>query len=150
MSIRPITSTINFKGKERVTEKGNTYQASNLGRNLGVATGVVAGSVLMYTQLQSLKTVQGKRNLIAGFKERGKSLNDVVEKVLERDKTGKIIPLDPGTASSRSKAIVKGFAANLAVWGAGITAVTTLFGKLIDTNINSNRAKLADHPELAK
>lgn len=145
MSIQPINSaSVVFTGKDKQTEKGNTYQTSNIARNTGIAAGVISSGILMYTQVKSLKTIQGKRNLISGFHDRGKSLNDVMKRTVKRDNNGKIIPLEPGQVNDRTKAVVKSFKTTLAVWGAGITAATGLFGKLIDTNINASRAEKAD------
>ena len=143
MSIQPISS-VSFTGKEKTTENGNSYKTSNIGRNVGIAAGLVASGLLMHNQLSALKTVKGKRNLIAGFHDAGKSLNDIMKKTVSRDKNGKIISLD-GEASARTKKIVSGFRTTLAVWGAGITAAAGLLGKAVDANINISRAKQADN-----
>jgi len=145
MSIQPINNAqVSFTAKEHKTENGNPYKKSNTAKAIGFVSGLAVSGGLMYAQLNSLKTMKGKRNLIAGFHEQGKSLRDVMDKVVNRDESGKIIPYEKGTVSDRTKAIVKGFKTTLALWGAGITAATTIMGKLVDSNINSSRQKKAD------
>ncbi|MCD8377707.1 MAG: hypothetical protein LUB59_02840 [Candidatus Gastranaerophilales bacterium] len=145
MSIQPINSvSVHFTGKEKKTDNGNTYKSSSIAKTTGFVIGAAVAGGLMHSQLKALKTIKGKRNLIAGFHERGKSLNDVKERVIRRDEAGKIIPYEKGQVSDRTKSIVGGFKSTLAVWGAGITAATTIFGNLIDANINTSRAKQAD------
>ena len=79
MSIQPINSVSGaFKGKIKTTDKGNTYETSNIGKGIGLVSGLAIAGALMHSQVSALKTISGKKNLIEGFHVRGKSLNDVI------------------------------------------------------------------------
>lgn len=141
MTIQAI-GPIQFRGQKK-TDKGNDYQATKAGTAIGAATGAVIAAGLMYGQLHSLKSIRGRRNLIAGFHDRGISLNNIMKKVPTRDKEGKILAPEKGV-TARTKKIVGGFKKTLALWGAGILAATTGAGKAVDTHINKTNAKRAD------
>ena len=80
--------------------------------------------------------------MIEGYNEAGKSLNDVMKRVVKRDENNVIMPAKE--PSERTKKIVSSFKTTVALIGAGITAATTLIGKFIDVDISSKRAKAAD------
>ena len=141
MSIQPICAAVGFTARDYKTDKSDSSKKTKIARNTGFVAGLAASGLLMYSQIKSLKTIQGKKNLIAGFHERGKSLNDVMARTVSRDEAGKIIPLAKGAVTDRTKAIVRGFKSTLVLWGAGITAATTAVGSLIDANINAARAE---------
>lgn len=143
MSIQPVSSAnVCFLGKEKTTEKGNTYKSSSVAKIIGFSSGVVLAGGLMYSQVKFLKTFTGKRNLIEGYHEAGKALNDVMKRVVKRDEHNVIVPATE--PSERTKKIVSNFKTTVGLIGAGITAGTTLIGKFIDVDINSKRAKSAD------
>ena len=144
MSIQPINNvSASFTGKKLTTEKGNSYEKSNTAKFVGFASGLLIAAGLMHSQMGALKTVSGKKNLIEGFHIRGKSLNDIAPRIINRAEDGKIIPPD-GNVSDRTKSIVKGFRKTLALWGAGITAITTALGAVADASITTVKAKEAD------
>ena len=145
MSIQPIDSisSNSFTGKLKRTEKGNSYENSNVGKTVGLGAGLLVAAGLMHSQISALKTIAGKKNLIEGFHLRGKSLNDISKRVINRAEDGKIIP-PVNNVSERSKSIVNGFKKTLAIWGAGITAVTTALGALADNSVTIVNAKEAD------
>jgi hypothetical protein len=139
MNVNKITvANVSFTKDRQKCESTSEQTKSHVARNIGVATGIALSAGLVYTQLKSLKTVTGKRYLVAGFNENGKSLNDVIPRVVKRGENGKILPLN-NQPSDRSKEIVKGLKMTLAVWSAGITALSTAIGGLIDSNINASR-----------
>ena len=143
MSIQPISSTtVSFSGKEKYTDKGNSYKSSSIAKVIGFSSGVALAGGLMYSQMKALKTFKGKRNLIEGYNEAGKSLNDVMKRVVRRYENNVIMPAKE--PSERTKKIVSSFKTTVALIGAGITAATTLIGKFIDVDISSKRAKAAD------
>lgn len=150
MSIQPIgSSTTTFTGKTLTTDKGNTYEKSNTAKLGGFAAGVLIAAGLMHSQMSALKTISGKKNLIEGFHIRGKSLNDIAPRIISRGENGKIIPPE-NNVSVRTKAIVKGFKKTLALWGAGITAITTALGAVADSSITTVNAKEADEKAAKK
>ena len=136
-SIKPV----NFNGQKQ-TDKGNTYNSTSLGTTIGLATGIVLAGGLMHSQLKALKHFRGKRNLIAGYHDRGLALSDVKEHIIKRDNERKIIPCEG--ASDRTKKIVREFKMNLALWGALIIGICTGVGRLIDSGINETKSKRAD------
>lgn len=141
MSIAAI-NPVNFSG-EKKTSKGNTYNKTSAGTAIGIASGVALAGGLMHSQLRALKTIRGKRNLLSGYHERKITLNDIQDRVPVRDENGKIKPYAKGV-SPRTKKVVGEFKKTLALWGAGIVAITTGLGKLADANINATKAKRAD------
>lgn len=143
MRIQPINAQVGFNGQVMQTANGNTYEKSNAGKTTGLVAGIALASGLMHSQVRSLKTISGKKNLIEGFHINGKTLNDIADRKITRDAEGKIIPPIDGV-SERTKKIVKDFKKSLAVWGAGITALTTGIGAVADSSITSVRAKEAD------
>lgn len=144
MSIQPISSVSGaFTGQIKTTDKGNTYETSNIGKSVGFIGGLAVAGALMHSQVSALKTIAGKKNLIEGFHVRGKSLNDVMPRQVLRTSEGKIVPPE-NNVSKRTKAIVGGFKKTLALWGAAATAVTTVLGGIADTSITAVRAKEAD------
>ncbi len=142
MSIQPINN-VSFSARERTTDKGNTYKTSVAGTIIGLTAGVALAGSLIHSQISSLKKFSGKRNLISGYHDRNIALNDIMKKEVKRDNYGKIIPPKDGV-SNRTKKIVNGFKTTLAIWGTGITVLTTAIGRLVDNNITSVREKRAD------
>ena len=145
MSVQPINSVSSntFTGKIKTTDKGNPYETSNNGKAFGLGAGILVAAGLMHSQMTALKTISGKKNLIEGFHLRGLHLNDISPRVITRNQNGKIIPPE-NNVSERTKNIVSGFKKTLALWGAGITAVTTTLGALADNSISTVKAKEAD------
>ena len=144
MNIQPVNqiSLITF-GKEKRTDKGNTYNTTNSGKLYGFLGGVAIGSILLATQMRSLKTFSGKRELLEGYHMRGKKLNDIMPFKITRNTEGKIIPPEGGV-SERTKKVVKTFKNSLIRFGVGITAITTLVGGVSDKNTNLERMINAD------
>lgn len=147
MLVQPVYSTsVDYTGKVMKTDKGNSYEKSNVGKATGLVAGLALAGGLMHSQIKSLKTISGKKNLIGSFHINGKSLNDVEPRVIIHNSEGRIVPPEGGV-SQRTKKIVKEFKQTLAYWGAGITAITTGLGAIADTSITSVRAKEADLPQ---
>lgn len=150
MSIQPVNNiSASFTGKTAKTENGNAYEKTNTAKLIGLGTGLVIAGGLMHSQLSALKTVTGKKNLIEGFHLRGKSLNDIAPRVISRTEDGKIIPPE-NNVSKRTHNIIKGFKKTLALWGTGITALTTGIGAVADTSINTVKAKEADEKAIKR
>lgn len=140
MKIQPVNAS--FTGTKR-TEKGNEYQTSNIGKKVGLVSGVALGAGLVGAQLCSLKTVAGKRNLVESFIAEGKSLNDVMKKTVKRTLGGTIIPPENGV-TERTKKIVKDFTKTISLYGAAIAGLSTAVGAVVDKNITIANAKEAD------
>ena len=48
MSIQPISSTtVSFSGKEKYTDKGNSYKSSSIAKVIGFSSGVALAGGLM-------------------------------------------------------------------------------------------------------
>lgn len=129
MSIQPISDAqSSFKSKKvSKTNLNNAYYQTSAATKTGFLAGIGASALLFYTQVKSLATVAGKRSLISSFHEKGMHLSDLMPKSAER-----------------SKKIVNGFKKNLILWGLGITAATTILGKIVDVNVNLTKEKRAD------
>lgn len=142
MHIQPI-SALNFTSKTN-TSNNNDSEKSTVATITGLATGLALSGLLYNGQMRSLKTISGKRNLILGYHEHNKTLNQVKKRIVNRDKSGKIIPPKDGI-TDRTKSIVKDFRNNLLLWGAGITAITTIAGRLIDSSLNDKRTVVSNN-----
>lgn len=136
MSIKPI-STINYSDARGNDKKSCT---SHVGKCIGLASGLALSGSLVRSQMKVLKTIRGKKELIDSFHYEGKSLNDFMPKVVNRDSTGKIIPYKD-TVSDRTKAIVDSYKNELYCWGGIITAITTGMGYLADKSITAVNKK---------
>lgn len=150
MNIHPIQKNkLSFNGFEAKTDAGNSYDMSYKGKALGLSAGLILSGGLMYSQIVSIKTFEGKRSLVESFQERGKSLNDIIAKTVEKDEAGKIIPT-VSKISNRANKIFNRFKAQLSLSCLGLTVLATGVGHLLDMNNNLLRARKADDKDFAK
>ena len=135
MFIQPIKTTT-FKSSDKKVEAKT--EPSSKGVYTGALVGAALAGALYISQMRSLKTISGKRNLILGYQDNHLSLNSVKQKVVKRDENGKIIFPKDGI-NDRTKAIVKEFKTSLALWGAGIVALSAGIGKIFDSSANDKK-----------
>lgn len=113
---------------------------SNIAKCVGLGTGTMLASGLVYSQMNSLKTISGKKNLIEGLMLEPDKLKLKYPRNITRDSNGKIIkPLDGVT--ERSKKIVKDFKKHLYGWGVAIIALSVGLGALADGSITKVNKK---------
>lgn len=142
MYIQPVSNLYSFTGV-KTTENGNEYHSCNSGRVGGFILGSTLTGTIIANQLLPLKTIAGKRNLLESLHERGKQLNDIMPRTIERNEEGEIVP-PLGGVSARSKKVVGKMVRSLSLLGLGIIAVTTGVGYVLDKNTELARSRMAD------
>ena len=132
MGIKPIGLSTNTKQNENNC-------ASHSGTCFGLGAGLFLSGGLVYSQLNNLKTVRGKKYLLEGLSEQEKGLR--YERTVLRDEFGK--PTLPKSGiTSRTKKIVSNYKKELFGWGIAILGITTGLGILADKSISKVNEKV--------
>ena len=139
MNIKSINA-LSFGSFSQSEIKDNKSEKTNIGKCSGFVVGALLSGGLAKSQMDALKTIEGKRNIIDGYHMSKKTLNDIMPKTVTRDTKGKIVP-PVGGVSERTKLVVKSFKKTLAIWGIAITAIATGLGSLADNSINTVKEK---------
>ena len=132
-----ITNTQNYNLRK---DKCRVFASSNVGKIVGLAAGTSLGGSLVYSQMNGLKTVDGKKAMLEQFYFDINKPEDIPKRTVTRNADGKIC-LPAGGVHERSKQIVKTYKKYHLKWAAFITLVTTGLGFLADRSINAVNKK---------
>ena len=137
MSVMQVEATLPAKN---ICLQEKPCPKSHVGKSFGFLSGVTLSGALVGSQMNTLKTIRGKKNMLENMIARGVKLDKVYPRTVLRNEAGKPI-LPKSGVTTRTTKIVNSFKRELFGWGAGIVVLTTILGSLADNSITKVNKK---------